>query len=1368
MPGRTADGPKTTKALKAQIPMGKTQLRALVTGVCAFGLGAILVQAAAPPSPQGFITAKAFLNIGGGTAVTDLTGNAKFPNNPDIVAYPGYFEYPFSGDINTPPPGDVYNNYGTQIIGYFYPPATGDYVFYLAADDGSNLYLSTDADPANKKLIAQETGWSPVRAFTTIGGGSTVEAKNSQTFTGTEWPTKDPANGGARITLQANRAYYIEALSKEGGGGDNLAVAVQDPNFVIDASLPIPGQYLSTIDKTSGPVKIATQPQSQTVNEGSPVTFSVVADGTPPYTYQWKRNGGDIPNATGTSYTLSRAYRADNGAKFSVVVTGGQGTVTSAEATLTVNNDTTGPTLVSVGVSASFNTLRVAFSEPLDPATAQATGNYQISGGVTVSAAALGAPAGQAGDNVVVLTTSTQAEGATLTLTVNNVKDVPGNAIAANSSITFLTPVFARGWASYERWHNENGDPGDINAFAQAIADGTIRAPDFASAYQQFGGPWGARDNYSARVYGYFIPPANGNYVFFVASDDQSNVYLSTDDKPANKKLIAQETGWSNQYQWQTVGSGDATSKRSDQFGGIEWPTFNTITLTANRRYYMEVLWDEGGGGDGADVTFIREGDADPAQNASGMFMRGNVIATFLDPNGANVDITEQPADATQQEERVATFSVVATGTSSYGNTVTYQWQKAPPGSATFTDIPGANGASYTTPILTLADNGSKFQVVCSVPTFSKVSAAATLTVVPDTFPPKLVGAGSLMKGNAIEIGVGFDENVDPTTAGAVANYSLSKGTVTGVRYQRFAHTDGAGFFKLGTAGPFNGAAVVLTTSGLAAGDTVTVTAKNIKDVKGNTMPAAGESKALKVTSKMKWAAMGGNDYLEGETCGQDITTDAALWPDDAIALSEADFDLVSSGSANWNNYDEATFVYEEITGDFDKVVRVEYHDPTSQWARAGMCATPAHDEGVNRAAVAGGALMEKRYMLRANPAVQWNGTAGNNQNEADWRDTAGGNYGGTGAGVPAYPNAWLRMQRIGQTFTGFYSSDGRNWTSYGSHTFTAAEPMPDTLLVGIYYSPEMCNNGTAAGVGHSSVAKFRQYGSYVSNPSVVDYGIGLNFGADEPAGANGGILPSIGTAGVPKVLQANWNNLSGASGTSSAIVADSKGAAQVTAVQVEWSSPNTWSSTGRGEENNQFTGNDKTLMTGYLDTGAATTTTVTITGLPTELTSEGYDVYVYLLGGVPNKGGGYRIVSAATQAVLKDYVHAFCSVNPTSYVEVTGDPTLYNVGNYIVFKGLNAPGIVVEASTAGGHGAGSNPRAPLNAVQLVKAGGGGQEPGEMTISLSGGNVTINWEGEGTLQSATSVLGPWTNVGSTKPYTTPASAAAMYFRVQGQ
>jgi hypothetical protein len=1334
--------------------------------VIALGLGAFLAQAAAPASPQGAITARYYDDTGGGTTVADLTGNAKFPNSPDRVLYPGYFELNATGDIFTPAPNTT-DNYGAQIIGYFYPPTTGDYVFYLSADDGGNLYLSTDSDPANKKLIAQESGWSNARSYLAVGGGSTVEAKCSQTFAATAWPTKDPSWGGAKITLTANRAYYIEALVKEGGGGDNLSVAVIDPNNAIDSSMPIPGQYLATIDKTAGPVKIVTQPASMTADEGKAASFKVVADGTPPYTFQWRKNGADIDGATTDSYSISRTARADNGAKFSVVVTGAQGAaVTSAEATLTVNFDSTPPRIASVAGAASFTYVTVKFSEPLEPASAQVAANYKLSGGVTISSAALAAAPN---DDTVTLGTSRQAEGTTLTLTVSNVKDLGGNTIAANSAFEFKTSVFETGWATYERWHNESGDPGDITAFSTAIADGTIRPPDFSSAVSQFGGPWGARDNYAARVSGFFVPPATGNYVFFVGSDDQSMVYLSTDDNPANKKRIAYERNWSNQYQFTTSGGGSILEdKRSDQFSETEWPAGWSITLTAGRRYYMEVLWDEGGGGDGADVTYIREGATDPDNSAASMTMRGAVIGTYLNPTGADVLITTQPADITQQENRAAIFSIVAEGISPYGS-ATFQWQKAAPGSSTFTDIPGATAATYTTPLLKLADNGSKYQVVCKVPTFSKLSAAATLTVVPDTFAPKLVAAGSLLKGTAIEIGVGFDENVDPVTAGAAANYSLSKGTVTGVRYQKFAHEGGAANFVLGSAGPHYGYAVVLTTSGLVSGDKVTVTAKNIKDVKGNAMSATGESTLVSITSKMKWAGMGGNDYIEGEYGGQNINPDPTLWPDDAIAYSEADFDLISGGTANWNNYDEATFVYEEVTGDFDKVVRVEYQDPTSQWARAGLCATPTADEGVGRAAVAGGATQEKRFMQRVNPAVQWNGAAGNNQHEVDWRLTAGGNYGGAGAGTPAYPNAWLRMQRIGQTFTGFYSSDGKNWTSYGSTTFTE-EPMPAKLLVGVYYTPEFGNNSSGEGVGHATVGKFRQYGSFVSNPSKVDYGIGLNFGADEPNGGNAGILPSIATAGVSSVLQGNWNNLSGATGTSSAIVADSKGVSKPTSVSVTWNCPNTWSSTGRGEENNGFTGNDRTLMLGYLDTANATTTTIEITGIPSDLTAEGYDVYVYALGGVAARGGGYRIVDPAGTA-LTSYVQAMAASNPTNFVEVVppvGGGT--STGNYIVFKGLKASSITVQGTTEQGMAVGGTPRAPINAVQLVKAGGatGGEDPGTMTVSLDAGKVVINWEGDGVLQSAASVAGPWTDVGSTKPYSVTPTGAAMFYRVKGE
>jgi glucose/arabinose dehydrogenase len=85
-----------------------------------------------------------------------------------------------------------------------------------------------------------------------------------------------------------------------------------------------------------GPM-ITTQPSNQTVLQGQPATFSVVASGSATLTYQWQRNQANISGATSSSYTLPNAVFADNGAKFRVVVTNGFGNATSNEATLTVN-----------------------------------------------------------------------------------------------------------------------------------------------------------------------------------------------------------------------------------------------------------------------------------------------------------------------------------------------------------------------------------------------------------------------------------------------------------------------------------------------------------------------------------------------------------------------------------------------------------------------------------------------------------------------------------------------------------------------------------------------------------------------------------------------------------------------------------------------------------------------------------------------------------------------------------------------------------------------------------------------------------------------------------------------------------------------
>jgi Bacterial Ig domain/PA14 domain/Secretion system C-terminal sorting domain/Galactose oxidase, central domain len=48
-----------------------------------------------------------------------------------------------------------------------------------------------------------------------------------------------------------------------------------------------------------------------------------------------------------------------------------------------------------------------------------------------------------------------------------------------------------------------------------------------------------AGDNYGARLRGYICAPLSGAYTFYIAGDDQAGLWLSTDENPANKTLIA-------------------------------------------------------------------------------------------------------------------------------------------------------------------------------------------------------------------------------------------------------------------------------------------------------------------------------------------------------------------------------------------------------------------------------------------------------------------------------------------------------------------------------------------------------------------------------------------------------------------------------------------------------------------------------------------------------------------------------------------------------------------------------------------------------------------------------------------------------------
>ncbi|MFO1513694.1 MAG: LamG-like jellyroll fold domain-containing protein [Verrucomicrobiota bacterium] len=93
--------------------------------------------------------------------------------------------------------------------------------------------------------------------------------------------------------------------------------------------------YLTAISGPTPP-NIVTQPTSQTVLAGQPVSFTVGASGGAPLTYQWKHAGTNIPGATSKTLTIPSTYYTDAGSYQAVVANGLGSPVTSAAASLTV------------------------------------------------------------------------------------------------------------------------------------------------------------------------------------------------------------------------------------------------------------------------------------------------------------------------------------------------------------------------------------------------------------------------------------------------------------------------------------------------------------------------------------------------------------------------------------------------------------------------------------------------------------------------------------------------------------------------------------------------------------------------------------------------------------------------------------------------------------------------------------------------------------------------------------------------------------------------------------------------------------------------------------------------------------------------
>ncbi|MFC4992456.1 cadherin domain-containing protein [Rubritalea tangerina] len=445
------------------------------------------VQASAVSQP-GLLREK-WTSIGGGN-ISDLTGNANYPDSPNSSSIINSFEAP-TGD------GD---SYGQRVRGLLVPPTSGDYTFWIASDDDGDFYLSTDHSAVNASRVAYVDGWTGEKSWT---------QKSSQT--------------SAVISLEAGKAYYVEAIHKEGGGGDHLAVAWQGPGIT---QAVIANQYLHTLGN-NGP-SVANAIADVQVNENAADTVidlsAVFADIDPgdALTLAVAGNTNDsLVSATlnGTQLTLSYAAGQSGTASISVRATDRLNTVVvdSFQVEVVANNmapslaDATFSVAEDAAVAAAVGT--VVGSDP----DAGDSLSYSILSGNTGGAFAINSSTGA----LTVATSLNYEAVASYTLTVQ-VQDAGGLTDTATVTVN-VTDV------------DESGLNG-VAAWEEAVNAGTA----FAHKRTQ-----GLAGNATASV-DMSVLSGSATYEFVVEAEDLGQAALH----------LLDASGWSLRFeQWNNSGN---------------------------------------------------------------------------------------------------------------------------------------------------------------------------------------------------------------------------------------------------------------------------------------------------------------------------------------------------------------------------------------------------------------------------------------------------------------------------------------------------------------------------------------------------------------------------------------------------------------------------------------------------------------------------------------------------------------------------------------------------------------------------------------------------------------------------------------------
>ena len=149
----------------------------------------------------------------------------------------------------------------------------------------------------------------------------------------------------------------------------------------------------------------------------------------------------------------------------------------------------------------------------------------------------------------------------------------------------------------------------------------------------------------------------------------------------------------------------------------------------------------------------------------------------------------------------------------------------------------------------------------------------------------------------------------------------------------------------------------------------------------------------------------------------------------------ESGWDVIAGGADIWEKADQFHFVYKQHTSDFDIAVRVESFTPAHLYSKAGLMIRETLNANSPH-------LM---FLVFSDNSARNNNLGGY---EMQFRSVVGGDcqavYPAVKPPAPpefpaAYPNSWLRVERRGNRFSAFASTDGKTWKRYATQTLDLA-----------------------------------------------------------------------------------------------------------------------------------------------------------------------------------------------------------------------------------------------------------------------------------------------------------------------------------------